>query len=95
MAVRSESTYNSNTGEISQKNKDTGLDTKSKNSTGINQEGLVTNSCNLGDTEIVEVADNLYYESVDVTQSSNNREGLRTNHRNLGETEIVEVKDNL
>ena len=32
---------------------------------GINKGGLVTNNRNLGETELIEIVDNIYYETVD------------------------------
>ena len=37
---------------------------------GINKGGLVTNTCNLGETEVVEIVDNIYYEGVEINDSS-------------------------
>ena len=39
--------------------------TNSNNDFGINKGGLVTNTRKLGETEVIEIVDNIYYEGVD------------------------------
>ena len=37
----------------------------SRNTFGINKGGLVTNNTNLGETEVIDIIDNIYYETVE------------------------------
>ena len=37
----------------------------SQNNFGINKGGLVTNNTNLGETEVIDIIDNIYYETVE------------------------------
>ena len=76
---------------------------------GINKGGLVSNNKNHGQTEVVEVTDNIYYESADLVGNQEkideikegrrgfdiNKDGLVSNNHNHGETEIVDLTDNI
>ena len=86
-----ESIKKSGTIETLSKKKENGSSLRIKTESGINKEGLVTNSRNLGETEVVDVIENLYYESVDINETSANKGSLLTQTRKLGETEVVEL----
>ena len=49
--------------------KDTKGATNSNNNSGINQGGIVTNTHNLGESEVVQIVDNIYYETLDLNTS--------------------------
>ena len=79
------------------------------NSIGINKGGLVSNKQNHGQTEVVDITNNIYYESSDLVgiKGENdeindkrkcmniNKGGLVSNNHNHGETEVLDVTDNI
>ena len=79
------------------------------NCMGINKGGLVSNNQNHGQTEVLDVTDNIYYESADIVDKKEkldeiqkrkrwidvNKDGLVSNNHNHGETEVIDLTDNI
>ena len=75
----------------------------------INKGGLVSNNHKLGDTEVVNVTDNIYYETADLEKIQKqekaikdekicmgiNKGGLVSNDHNHGETEVIDFVSNI